>query len=873
LRVGLIYCCNFLRSADQAKLMVGGAHPARSRSAVPPGGLLNSGLTEVMQTVKVSINQRAAAPERRALRDLATMPFTLQPDSDPISISLGEFALPVPRTGSIETHSGYGRSAAEGQEIHLRVQKKRAKADPLYRAEVASIRLFEREGYRFQVNGRMDGIFRHDPPKIEEIKTAFHVGDLKRRLAGTPMDHPYCLQLLSYGYFYWLEHGVIAALSFHLVSSRNGHSEELALALDPALYEKWLEQRLDELVLEAGQARKRAARRRRIASDFPFPFPNPRPGQIELMQEIGEGMAQGRPMLIQAPTGLGKTVGVLHPVLKEALGRGQTVVYVTPKNSQHAVAEDAVERFRDSGVKLRSLSISAKSKICFKNEPICTPDYCEFARDYYAKVARHGIVDLLARKRKLKARSFRAVGEEFQVCPFELQIDSARLSDVVICDYNYVFAPRSALGRAAGLAVDQTGKPNLVIDEAHNLPARAMEYYSPRLSSSVLEAMREEIGKLPALFRREAGELLEGCIRTAASCWSAKSGAPVRIEPPIDPFLEQDAKLRGFLSRYLESDLEIQQQDPVLRLCFYWSEFAQTLELAASSEKQEFFTTFHPHPTGGSVRITCCDASAMIRESYAGYRQVVGFSATLKPFDYYAKLSGLDPEGVRMAEFQSPFPAHLRKLLIIPQISTKYAQRERNYAKIADALQRITALRSGNYFAFFPSFDFLERVLALFQAPQGFAVLRQERNMRSARAEEILDRLRAQDGATVVFAVQGGTFSEGVDYAGEMVIGAFVIGPPLPNFDLEREQMREYYQRNFGAGFEYAYTIPAMAKSIQAAGRVIRSETDRGIVILMDSRFLESSYSSSMPADWFGSEVSELVSEAILADLAAFWAT
>ena len=829
------------------------------------------------------------------------MPFTLFPDSDLIAISLGEFALPVPRAGSIEAHSGYGRSAADGQEIHQRVQKKRAKADPLYQAEVPVTRIFERQGFRFQINGRMDGIFRHDRPRIEEIKSAFSVGDLRRRLAGGAMDHPYCLQLLSYGYFHWLEHGVVPELTFHLVSSRNGQSEDLPLQLDPALYEKWLERRLEELVLEAGQARRRAARRRKIAAGFAFPFDNPRPGQVELMGEIEAGMAEARPMLIQAPTGLGKTVGVLHPVLKEALGRGQTVLYVTPKNSQHAVAEDAVQRFRDTGAKLRSISITAKGKICFKNEPLCTPEYCEYARDYYGKLARHGVVDLLARKRKLKARAFRELGEEYQVCPFELQIDSARLCDVIICDYNYVFAPRSALGRAGGLAVDQIGKPNLVIDEAHNLPARAMEYYSPRLSSIVLENMRGELGQLPARFRREAEELLEGCIGAVASCgklsgaatgggagpggsltpalsrgergdWAAaRGGRPTRIEPPLDPFLDQDARLRAFLSRYLESDLEIQQQDPVLRLAFYWSEFAQILELAVRSEQQEFFTTFHPHPTGGSVKITCCDASALIRESYADYQQVVGFSATLKPFEYYAKLSGLDPALVRVAEFQSPFPAQLRKLMIIPQISTRYAQRERNYARIADALHRIVALRPGNYFAFFPSFEFLERVAALFQAPEGFEVLRQERNMKQARAEEILERLRAQDAPTLAFAVQGGTFSEGVDYAGEMVIGAFVIGPPLPNFDLEREQMREYYQRHFGAGFEYAYTIPAMAKAIQAAGRVIRSETDRGIIVLMDNRFLEPGYSSSMPADWFREEVGELVSGSILADLAAFW--
>jgi DNA excision repair protein ERCC-2 len=790
-----------------------------------------------------------------------------------ITIALSDFALPVPRSGSIEAHSGYGRSAADGQEIHVRVQKKRAKVDPLYKAEVSVSCLFEREGYCFRIDGRMDGIFCHELPKIEEIKTSFNVRELARRLATDPMAHPYCLQLLTYGYFYWREHQVIPALSFHLVSTRSGESEDLALTLDLPLYEKWLDSRLDELVIETRQAEKRAARRRKLAAGFTFPFTNPRAGQIELMQEIEQGMAAGNPMLIQAPTGLGKTVGVLYPVLREALGRGQKVVYVTPKNSQHSVAEDAVTRFQETGARVKSLSITAKGKICFKDEPLCNPEYCEYARDYYAKLHTHGIFELLAKKRKLTARVFRSLGEQYQVCPFELQIDGAREADVIICDYNYVFAPRSALGRVTELGIDQEGKPNLVIDEAHNLPSRAMDCYSPMLSSAILEKMRDDIRNLTPRFRREAEELLDGCIETVVSCRREASSKPMLIAPPAAPFLEQDGRLRVFLSRYLDSDVEIGQQDVVLRLCFYWAEFAEMLEMVSKAEHQEFFVTYHPNPAGGIVKITCCDASAMLKDCYSKYEQVVGFSATLKPFDYYVRLSGFDPGKVRTAEFGSPFPQERRKLLIIPQVSTRYSHRERNYARIADAVQRITALRRGNYFAFFPSFEFLERVAVLFQAPDGFTVMRQERGMQGAHVEALLEHLRSGNEPTIVFAVQGGSLSEGMDYAGEMVIGAFVVGPPLPNYDLERELMKSYYQRTYGAGFDYAYVIPAMAKAIQAAGRVIRSESDRGLIVLMDGRFIESGYSRAMPADWFESDVAELVSYGILREVAAFWKT
>ncbi|MCM2278936.1 MAG: ATP-dependent DNA helicase [Oligoflexia bacterium] len=788
-----------------------------------------------------------------------------------LSLSIRDFALPVPRTGSIDAHSGLGRAQAEGQEIHLRVQANRAEAFPSYRAEVPLSREFERDGYLFKVGGRMDGFFETDPPRIEEIKSSFNIRELSRRLQDNPDDHPYCLQLKTYGYFHWLEHQIVPELNFHLVSTRKTETDDLPMKLDIPAYESWLERRLAELVEEARRSEKRAARRRKASAKFPFPFESPRPGQLELIREIEEGMKARQRMLVQAPTGLGKTAGVLYPSLKEALGRGQQVIYVTPKNSQHSVAEDAVERFQGTGAKVKSLTLTAKSKICFKGEPLCNPSYCEFARDHYTKVHANDVLGQLARKKKLTAKAFRELGEEYQVCPFELQLDAAAEADTVICDYNYVFAPRVSLGSAGTPALGSEGKPNLVIDEAHNLPGRAMDYYSPTLSSAALEKLREDLRALPTRFRQDGEDLLDGCLR---AIWASapetldKRGV---IDPPVELFLEQDAELRAFLSRYLDSEIEIEPGDAVLRLCFYWSAFTEALEYATDPDREEFFTTFQPHHSGGIVRITCCDASELISECYDGFENVVGFSATLKPFEYYAKLSGLDPAEIRTAEFRSPFPRERRKLLIIPQISTKFSERERNYPRIAETIERIAPLRSGNYFAFFPSFDFLERVLAVFKAPPGFTVLRQERESKAAAIEEILGHLRERATPTLLFAVQGGVFSEGVDYPGDMIIGAFVVGPPLPSFDLERERMRKYYQERYGSGFEYAYSYPAMAKAVQAAGRVIRSETDRGLIVLMDNRFIQPGYSGSMPADWFDASARELVSTSILREVSEFW--
>lgn len=792
-----------------------------------------------------------------------------------VNLSIGDFALPVPRTGSIDSLSGYGRATEIGIEIHQQVQKRRAKDFDDYEAEVPIAMEFERGPYLFRVSGRIDGLFKGDGlkvgPRIEEIKSTFTTRELSKRLKAKPLEHPYALQLQTYGYFYWKQEEVMPSLSFHLVSTRNFDSEDLNVFFDIAGYEEWLEKRLNELEEEAEQAEKRAARRKQESAGLLFPFDKPRAGQLDLVATIEEGMLEKKRMLIQAPTGLGKTVGVLYPSLKEALSRGQRVIYVTPKNSQHAVAEDGIERLQARGATIRSLTITAKSKICFKNEPLCNPEYCEFAKDHYTKMAEHDVLGQLSKKKQLTKKVFETVARKHEVCPFEIQLDAAKDVEAVICDYNYVFAPRSAFGRISEGGLDMEGKPNLVIDEAHNLPSRAMDYHSPQLSSCTLEKMREQLVELPLRFRQEGLELLAGCIDVLKACAPVHTSGPSKIDPPAASFHDQDMLLRTFLSRYLESDEEILAGDPVLRLCFYWSEFTSALEYVETGLREEFFTTFQPHPSGGIVKITCCDASGLISDCYNDYEQVVGFSATLKPFEFYSQLAGLKGEKLRTAEFRSPFPKSRRKLLIIPQISSKYSERDKNYPKIAETIERIASLKPGNYFAFFPSFDFMEKTLAKLKIPAGFTVRRQERYMRAQEIEDLLAHLKGESQPTLVFAVQGGVFSEGVDYPGNMIIGAFVVGPPLPSFDLEREEMRGYYEKHYKQGFDYAYTFPAMAKAVQAAGRVIRSETDRGLIVLMDNRFLQPSYGKSMPEDWFREDPRELVSTKILQEVKEFW--
>ncbi len=788
-----------------------------------------------------------------------------------IFMGVQEFATPSPLTGSIEANSGMGpNSLQKGIELHRQIQDNRKREYPDYIPEVRISHEFQFEDFSFEIEGRMDGMIPGDEPWIEEIKSSFNVHELRKMIQERWDNHPYILQLQTYGYMHWIQTGEEPKLSLHLVSSRNGESYDWEVSFNPAAYEKWLNRRMKELVADARRAEKRTLRRKQMAESFPFPFDKPRSGQEELISAISQGLEEKNPMMIQAPTGLGKTVGVLYPALKEAMSRGQKVIYVTPKNSQQAVAEEAIEKFQEKGCQVKSLTLTAKSKLCMKAEPLCNPDYCEYARDYYDKVFKHDLKAQLQKKKKISARVMKNMAEKYQVCPFELQLEAIDEMDTVICDYNYVFANRSALGRLPHVRFEEEGKPNLVIDEAHNLPARAMGYYSPILSGLALEKMRNEIQGLQKKFSREGEEFLDSCLALLMDL-APEGKKKEKIDPDLEPFLEMRESLRGFLSRYLDSDIEIKPRDIVLRLVFYWSEFTDILEQIHSEDHPEFFISWWPEGHTGAIKITCCDASELIKPRYENYENVVAFSATLKPFDYYARLSGLASENLLTAEFQSPFDHKRRKIMIIPQISTKYSQRETSAKKIAETIERVASVRKGNYLALFPSFEFMERTLREFSVPAGMRIIAQPRFMKNDDVESALNVLRAGITPTILFAVQGGHFSEGVDYPGDMLIGAFVVGPPLPSFEYDREQMREFYERNYKKGFDYAYTYPAMAKAVQSAGRVIRSEKDKGIIILMDDRFLEKSYSQSMPLDWFSESPRELVSGSIIRDLNEFW--
>jgi DNA excision repair protein ERCC-2 len=561
----------------------------------------------------------------------------------------------------------------------------------------------------------------------------------------------------------------------------------------------------------------------------------------------------------------------LLPALKESLARGQRVVYTTPKNSLHLVAEDAVKRLRAKKVAIKSLTLTAKAKMCLLPEPVCDPKVCEYARDYYTKISENKLVEEASKTKQMTPQHFTELGKKHKVCPFELSIDCIDRADVVICDYNHVFAPVSLSGRLTAAVHKKNAKPNLIIDEAHNLHTRAADYFSASISTPQLVAWHSELlTTVPKMAAHAADgvRILRDAValttqRNAAATVPANTSSDIELGPR--QFTGLADRINRSIMDLVEESAAVEQIAPALTFSRSWSEFTAAL----THENIERFTTCKTASGDVTLKVTCCDGSAHLRAQYKLFDNVIAFSATLKPFEYYTKLSGFDSASCELLEATSPFPRHNRKLMVIPQISTKYKDRNANYAKIADAIARITAVKHVNYIIFFPSFDFLERIAERVSAP-AYKMLVQRRSMSRHETSALLDELRTTQ-PCLLFAVQGGIFSEGIDFAGDMASGAIIVGPGLPTYDLERELLRQYYDKAYGQGFEYAYVYPAMTKVIQSAGRIVRSETDRGLLVLMDNRFLSDQYARAMPADWFHQNVTELVSTSILKDISDFW--
>ena len=808
---------------------------------------------------------------------------------------LVEFLL---QTGDIDSRfAGFDR-ANEGARIHRKLQKQAGEG---YQPEVFLSGSREVDGIRCTVEGRADGIFTDSEGRtvIDEIKTTgvpsgeisaelnfchWAQGMVYASLYAAQQDLPEAAVRLTY---YQIDDDKIFYFTRYFSSDE---LEDFFLGL-LRQYAPWARRQLD---WDAARAASLQAMR--------FPYASYRPGQRALAGEVYRACKTGREagkggfrLFCQAPTGTGKTMSALFPSLKAmGEGTGEKLFYFTARTTARAAAEDAVVLLRQAnpGLVFRSVTLTAKEKVCLaKNEagrPVCMPEACPYARGYYDR-RKEALAALLDGGGQLDRPAIEAAARQFTVCPFELGLDLSDWADLVIGDYNYLFDPTVHLRRFFELAGDWI----FLIDEAHNLPDRAREMYSASFAkSSIAEAKRALLRGKNALkghllradrellVLRRAVEALAPRRRTEAGPESVPASEPPQAEqlgffdqPPAakktapspalpEPLYAQDgtvffrelppAVVRPLYSLLppLQDWLEHNPDDPaheqLLDLYFSLHDLLRT----ADRYDEHSVTQLTARGSELTIRLLCLDPSAFVDESLACGRTSVLFSATLIPPAYYKKVLGCG--GARAVALESPFPPGNLGLYCLPGISTRYRHREASVGPISDALAALAQSKVGNYLAFFPSYAYLRQVWADFTARYpGIRTIAQESGLDEAGRAAFLARFVLDPAETLLgFGVLGGVFGEGVDLVGSRLIGCAIVGVGLPQVSPRQEMLRRYFDEKDGSGFDCAYRFPGMNKVLQAAGRVIRTEHDRGVVLLLDDRFAQEGYRRLFPRHW-----------------------
>ncbi len=750
---------------------------------------------------------------------------------------------------------GFSRLAI-GAELHRRVQARRASETPGYVAEVPIDVAFDIDGWTLRVSGRADGLVPgvDGTPVVEEIKTLDLRAELARPSAPERLErHRWQIRLYTFCLFPTGNAG--ARLLLVDLSGTRTRVEEVPWS--PQATRAYLRGRVHALVAAEQRRQRLKARWRQAAEELPFPYPEPRPVQLEAMQAVDAALAAGRHLLLAAPTGTGKTAAALYPAVRHALARGGRLVYLTAKTLQQKLATETCALLQHDS-SWRSLQLRAKAKMCANHEVLCHEELCEFAREYAWKVQRGGVLEgLLETSPHIDPDRVFAVARSAEACPFEVSLELVEHASVVICDYNYVFAPGVALGSLVGDG--EIADTYLIIDEAHNLVDRAREYYSPRLTTTALAAARRLVegyeprvcSELAALFDHLT-DLIHAGTAEALGERPGVAAAELPAAALAQARLDLDALMPEYFSFKRDQRLWL-AEDPVIGTLLT---LAQTSELAALEADELTPLAQRGEDGEEALRILCLDASRFTGEILARSAGCVAMSATLKPFEFYRELLGFGADRTEALALPSPFPPENRLVMAVDSVDTSYRQRHRFYDPIARLVADMCP-PGRNALALFPSYAFLREVAARLHAPGHRVEVQQEGDSDTAR-RRVLEKLRSNQEPVLLLAVMGGVFAEGVDYPGDMLQAVIVVSPALPLVSPERELLKRYFAARYERGFEYAYLVPGMTRVVQAAGRLIRSKDDRGVIALVCRRFLRRPYADLLPGEWSGGEPATL---------------
>lgn len=801
--------------------------------------------------------------------------------------SLVEFVL---RSGDIDNRRSHSPEMAmqEGGRIHRMIQK-RMGGD--YEAEVSLKYVYESENYILYIEGRADGIIRElnddicltqeltdgnlqvsveeERFTIDEIKGTYRSLD---RIKAPETVH--LAQAKIYAYIYGTMHNQkhmrvrMTYCNIDTEEIKYFHEEysmfELQTWFDDIMmqYKKWAD-------YECEWREKREASIKRIG--FPFPY---REGQKDLVKYVYQTIYHKKKLFIEAPTGVGKTISTVFPAIKAmGEGMGEKLFYLTAKTITRTVAENTFEILRERGLQFKSVILTAKEKICFMGEVECNPEHCPYAKGHFDRI-NDAVYDLLTHSHSFTRENIEEYARKHQVCPFELCLDMSLFADGIICDYNYVFDPHVYLKRFFG---EGCGSNYLfLVDEAHNLLDRGREMYSALLVKEDFLALKNLIAKEAEDPFGRIHDFAPGMIKQLDKCNKEllllkRECDDVCVVEFIEPFVQSLMRLYSSMDKYLDEPDENPVRKEILDFYFEISHFLEIYEKV--NDKYVMYTELQ---ADGSfiLKLLCVNPSENLQERMSKARSTVLFSATLLPIQYYKKLLGGKAEDYEVYA-KSVFDPEKRALFIGDDVTSKYTRRsDEEYHKIARYIDEIVKNRHGNYMVFFPSHAFLERVYEYYMdcfadesrecVVQGDRMDEEEREAFLAKFEgnEGLDfgnaiqmDVEIEDKILIGFCVMGGIFSEGIDLKRDSLIGVIVVGTGLPQVCNERELFKQYFDAQGENGFDYAYRYPGMNKVLQAAGRVIRTSEDVGIIALLDERFKQYNYQKMFPREWEHNEI------------------
>lgn len=767
---------------------------------------------------------------------------------------LVEYAL---RSGDLSSGFRQTASLAEGVKAHQRVQETYGEHD---RREVQLRAELPHGNLLFVIEGRCDGLLTDEDggATIEEIKSTG--GALPSSERDTPEVH--WAQAYCYAYMYGkAEDKDRIAVKLTYVQTRGDRGASVSFRREADMGE--LTARVADYVaryapLAELRLRHRAARDESVAR-LAFPYPAYRAGQRRFAGAVYRSIEAGHQLFARAPTGIGKTMSTLYPAVKSLGGdRLERLFYLTARTTARAVAEDALRRLQDAGLHVHAVTITAKDKLCAaaaagSGAPGCAGGQCMYAEGFFDRI-NGATLELLSGETLIGRDELLRYAARHRVCPFELALEVAYVADVVVCDYNYIFDPRVALKR---VSAEWKASCALLVDEAHNLPDRAREMYSAELTKrDFLDIARAFKGKDAAV--RAAAAAVDAALLAVRKREPERGahivlteGLPEALNEAVEAFGEAaEAALAGAEGSG-GAGLAADERDPYALLLETYFAAAAWLRIVRLYDAERHVVYAERQRSDVRLKLLCLDPSQLLRQMRKGYRCQIAFSATLFPLGYYMKLLGAE-EADYSISVPSPFRSEQWETEIMP-VSTRYGDRENSRGTIAAALVRLAVARPGRYLFFFPSYAYMDAVYEAFLELGGaeLPTICQRSDMTEEERADYLSAFEAPDGGPLVgFAVLGGVFSEGIDLVGDKLHGVAVVGVGMPQPGFERDLMRRHFDDEGLPGFDFAYVYPGMNKVLQAGGRLIRSERDTGVLLLVDDRYLRQPYRRLLPEEW-----------------------